>query len=164
MDRGTFALLRRLRGYYNPEIGVPEQCDPGTACYSAQEAFLDVVMETGPMRALYPFLRDRGREIYQFDLFHFFFHLGLAATSAVGFRREIRQYFFKAYSRSDGAAKDSSGFEHVFLGEVRDKEVTGFHNWVVAYIMEQQTNEFRLSKNKGSCEVSFQLLCANNRV
>ena len=33
---------------------------------------------------------------------------------------------------------DSSGFEHVFVGETRgDKEVIGFHNWIQFYMQEK---------------------------
>ena len=51
-------------------------------------------------------------------------------------------YFCKVYSMfllSRGY--DSSGFEHVFVGETRgDKEVIGFHNWIQFYLQEKVGN------------------------
>lgn len=34
--------------------------------------------------------------------------------------------------RRDGAGNDSSGFEHVFVGESDEGKISGFHNWVQA--------------------------------
>jgi len=32
---------------------------------------------------------------------------------------------------------NSSGFEHVFVGETRQHDVTGFHNWIQFYLQEK---------------------------
>ena len=32
---------------------------------------------------------------------------------------------------------DSSGFEHVFVGETRKRSVTGFHSWIQFYLQEK---------------------------
>lgn len=39
-------------------------------------------------------------------------------------------YFFSAVN--------SCGFEHVFVGESRDHQVSGFHNWVQFYLQEKR--------------------------
>lgn len=36
---------------------------------------------------------------------------------------------------------DSSGFEHVFVGETKSgKEIVGFHNWIQFYLQEKSGN------------------------
>ena len=49
--------------------------------------------------------------------------------------------WFKMYKRERGIrAGDSSGFEHVFVGETRKDEVIGFHNWIHFYLEEKRGN------------------------
>ena len=71
----------------------------------------------------------------------------------MAFKDELYTWWFAKYSRSSGDALDSSGFEHVFLGEVRKSEVTGFHNWVVAY-EEEKEGDFEYRYTVEDCEVS----------
>ena len=39
--------------------------------------------------------------------------------------------------RCVNSAMNSSGFEHVFVGETRARDVTGFHNWIQFYLQEK---------------------------
>ena len=55
------------------------------------------------------------------------------------FLKEIKRLWFDLYSRH--GRNDSSGFEHVFVGEVSDNEVIGFHNWIQLY-NEEKMNKF----------------------
>ncbi|XP_076821708.1 uridylate-specific endoribonuclease A-like [Clavelina lepadiformis] len=53
------------------------------------------------------------------------------------FKNALYNKWFALYSRSRNVL-DSSGFEHVFVGEVKStrNEVIGFHNWVQYYLQE----------------------------
>ncbi|VDK75901.1 unnamed protein product [Cylicostephanus goldi] len=54
----------------------------------------------------------------------------------------MAQLWFVHYSRARGRA-DTSGFEHVFIGEVKNHEITGMHNWIRFYQLEKnETEEF----------------------
>ena len=56
------------------------------------------------------------------------------------FVKELYELWFGLYKRK--VANDSSGFEHVFLGEIKDGiEVTGCHNWLQIYL-EEKANRF----------------------
>ncbi|RHY26213.1 hypothetical protein DYB32_007798, partial [Aphanomyces invadans] len=51
------------------------------------------------------------------------------------FKRKMHDIWFGLYRRE--VANDSSGFEHVFIGEVKDGQVSGFHNWIQMYLEEK---------------------------
>lgn len=52
------------------------------------------------------------------------------------FLSEVHKLWFDLYSRH--GKNDSSGFEHVFVGEIKDDEVTGLHNWIQIYLEERK--------------------------
>ena len=58
------------------------------------------------------------------------------------FKHQLYDLWFKLYRRTKGSrALDSSGFEHVFVGETRGgTEVLGFHNWIQFYLQEKAGN------------------------
>lgn len=58
------------------------------------------------------------------------------------FKQQLYDLWFKLYRRTRGSrALDSSGFEHVFVGETRGgNEVLGFHNWIQFYLQEKVGN------------------------
>jgi len=54
------------------------------------------------------------------------------------FKGLLHEIWFSNYSRSRGGKRNSSGFEHVFVGEIVDDEVSGFHNWIQFYLEEKK--------------------------
>lgn len=67
------------------------------------------------------------------------------------FKNELQRIWFDPYKRSRTSThNDSSGFEHVFLGEITQRKqgrcVSGLHNWMRMW--EEETNRnFRLAED-----------------
>ncbi|NWX94651.1 ENDUC protein, partial [Nothoprocta pentlandii] len=85
-----------------------------------EEQFLAAVFSTRVMATLTSFFLAKG--LY---------------PSADAFRADLKDMWFGLYSRSGGAALDSSGFEHVFHGEIKKGKVSGCHSWVQLYELEK---------------------------
>jgi len=45
---------------------------------------------------------------------------------------------------------DSSGFEHVFVGEKKSDKINGFHSWVQMYLLQKSGNLDYLGYNAKS--------------
>uniref|UniRef100_A0A8D0MX23 Uridylate-specific endoribonuclease n=1 Tax=Sus scrofa TaxID=9823 RepID=A0A8D0MX23_PIG len=58
-------------------------------------------------------------------------------SSEQEFVDDLKNMWFGLYSRGSEEG-DSSGFEHVFSGEVKKGKVTGFHNWIRFYMQEKE--------------------------
>ena len=52
------------------------------------------------------------------------------------FKERLTEMWFDMYPRDDSIL-GSSGFEHVFMGELQSTAVTGFHGWFWFYLQEQ---------------------------
>ncbi|KAK1902249.1 Poly(U)-specific endoribonuclease [Dissostichus eleginoides] len=53
------------------------------------------------------------------------------------FLQDLKMMWFGLYSRNNNK-KDSSGFEHIFAGEIKGGKVSGFHNWIQFYLLEKR--------------------------
>ncbi|XP_037778838.1 poly(U)-specific endoribonuclease-like isoform X1 [Penaeus monodon] len=114
----TVSLLRQLQDNYVPSVTVAE--DEDAAEVAEQEAFLDAVMATQVMQRAEAFLLEKN----------------LLSGSL---RAKLKEIWFMMYTRS-GSTLGSSGFEHVFVGELKNGAVSGFHNWVSFYQEELAGN------------------------
>ena len=67
---------------------------------------------------------------------------GKSRQDEKAFKQQLYDLWFTLYRRTRGTqVLDSSGFEHVFVGETRGgKEVIGFHNWIQFYLQEKAGN------------------------
>jgi len=123
MQFGTYQKLIKLLDNYNPDVTVEET--PTTEELQEEQEFLDEMFQTEIIQTSFNFLKSFN---YVSDLEEY--------------RNKIYKLWFELYDR-DGTSKNvlgSSGFEHVFSGEIKNNEVSGFHGWVHYYMEEQADN------------------------
>lgn len=122
LEQPTFAAFIALLDNYSASTGVTEVV---TAEEKAENAkFLNLCMDTAVMQYVHRYLLLTKKT---------------KATERDHFIRELNELWFGLYSRK--ARNDSSGFEHVFVGEIKDdtKEIVGFHNWIQIYLEERKS-------------------------
>ena len=75
---------------------------------------------------------------------------GLLSEDIGAFKRLLHRMWFALYPRAY-RVKGSCAFEHVFLGEVKNGKVNGFHNWLFFLLEEQKgdVNYYGFSKGFG---------------
>jgi len=110
----TVAALSGLLDNYNRDVRRPETSNRQERREETQ--FRSVISATPVMVKAGQFLASQG--------------LTTAPIASV-----LNTTWFAPYSRS-GNVLGSSGFEHVFVGEIKNQGVTGFHNWVKLYLEE----------------------------
>lgn len=114
----TYAAFINLLNNYQRATGRGEHF--GAQELEEQALFLREVMKTAVMKELYGFLHHQNRY-----------------SSEQEFVDDLKNMWFGLYSRGN-EERDSSGFEHVFSGEVKKGKVTGFHNWIRFYLQEKE--------------------------
>ncbi|XP_022091910.1 poly(U)-specific endoribonuclease-like [Acanthaster planci] len=114
----TYKTMVALFDNYITSVG---QTEITTATERAeQDAFMDAMFETEVMNIAYEYVR----------------YLGYYSSLAE-YKDFVRGLLFTPYTRK--ATSDTSGFEHVFAGEWSSTtSVSGFHNWVRMYQLEQE--------------------------
>jgi len=110
--------------------------------YSGQERIeennlLDVMLTTPVMQFARSFLVRKGAfpTVKTASNWNLVF-AGLIGKDPKEFKDLLRQLWFYMYSRGGGKI-GSSGFEHIFLAEIKNNQVSGLHNWV--YFNEEET-------------------------
>ncbi|XP_029006819.1 uridylate-specific endoribonuclease A [Betta splendens] len=118
-SRPTYASLLALLDNYHRMTGQGEDFSPQQL--AEQDTFLRETMSNTKLgRELFTFLQSKG--IY---------------ASEKAFIQDLKMMWFGLYSRNN-KQQDSSGFEHVFAGEIKGGKVSGFHNWVQFYLLEKK--------------------------
>jgi poly(U)-specific endoribonuclease len=138
LNQPTFATFRALLDNYVSTVGQVER-------YNQEErreemAFINAIFPTGPIQFCYEFLKKHNK----------------CPDDPMAFKRQLAALWFRPYRRTRGGPLDSSGFEHVFVGEVKDGEVTGLHNWIRIYDEERQRRlnyrgYFSGKRRRGDC-------------
>uniref|UniRef100_A0A3B1KIX7 Uridylate-specific endoribonuclease n=1 Tax=Astyanax mexicanus TaxID=7994 RepID=A0A3B1KIX7_ASTMX len=117
-SKPTYKALIALLDNYESNTGVAESVTSGEV--QEQETFLKETMRNTALgQQLYSFLNSKGYY-----------------SSWQEFLEDLKMMWFGLYSRSNGKM-DSSGFEHIFAGEIKGGKVSGFHNWVRFYLLEK---------------------------
>ena len=120
-NRPTFASFKRLLDNYDAETGTPERVSDEER--EEEERFLESISSMPCIQFAHAWLFENSY---------------IEAESTEDFMELLRDLWFKLYRRD--ASRDSSGFEHVFCGEIDDGKVKGMHNFVQIYLEEQRGN------------------------
>ncbi|XP_078075685.1 uridylate-specific endoribonuclease C isoform X1 [Mustelus asterias] len=117
----SFAAFTALLDNYEMSTGIAEVVTPEERAENSR--FLDVILETKVMQITHQYLTSKS----------------LTSANPQEFKQHLYDIWFQLYSRGGNRGRDSSGFEHVFVGETkRGREIMGLHNWVQFYLQEKR--------------------------
>lgn len=134
--RPTYSRFCSLLDNYNPHEGYKEVVTSGER--QEQTAFIEEISRTAPIKYLHKYLLAKG----------------IVSESHEDFMRMLTSLWFELYGRG-GTSGSSSAFEHVFVGEIKqrgEQEVSGFHNWIQVTIY---TFSLLLKLLLGSCKCIY---------
>jgi len=118
-DIPVYKKLYALMNNYEKRVWIGEH---KTAQEEQEEKeFMDIVMESEIMQATYKFLQEKGK----------------FSGSYQQFSDKLMRIWFNMYPRSGSHSLTSSGFEHVYSGEVKNGDVSGQHSWLRWYTQER---------------------------
>ncbi|KAL0978380.1 hypothetical protein UPYG_G00169710 [Umbra pygmaea] len=118
-SKPSYSALLALLDNYERNTGITENFTPQQV--AEQDSFLRETMSNTELgRELYAFLFTKGRYVSEKE-----------------FLQDLKMMWFGLYSRNAGKM-DSSGFEHIFAGEIKGGKISGFHNWLQLYRQEKQ--------------------------
>jgi poly(U)-specific endoribonuclease len=140
LHKPTFQKFISLMDNYNWATGETE--DNTLQEQAEVKEFLDAVFRTRTWSIFSSFLRRNNHPF---------------ARDERTLKDKVRQLWFGQYSRARGRP-DTSGFEHVFLGESKNGEIGGLHNWVTFYLRER--NESAEFDYKGFLVQRFNVMAA----
>ncbi|XP_066540297.1 uridylate-specific endoribonuclease C [Hoplias malabaricus] len=117
----TYSRFMKLLDNYERSTGVAERVTSEEV--AENNAFLDSILETTVMKRAHQYLVQKGKSQAQLRQF----------------KSQLYYMWFRLYHRDRNGGEDSSGFEHVFVGETKfGNEIMGLHNWVQFYLQEKQ--------------------------
>ncbi|KAK1159272.1 poly(U)-specific endoribonuclease-B-like [Acipenser oxyrinchus oxyrinchus] len=116
----TFSAFISLLDNYESDAGEPEVVTPEEE--AENHKFLELIINTPPMKIAHRYLVEKQ----------------LSPKTTGEFKQQLYCIWFELYARRGSSRPDSSGFEHVFVGETRGgRTVIGFHNWIQLYLQEK---------------------------
>lgn len=114
----TIEKFRALFNNYERDASVNEYITPIER--KEENDFLDAILATSVMRHAMSFLQQKG----------------VVGPDPAKQREELKTIWFNMYSRGGGKI-GSSGFEHVFVSEIKNGTLSGLHNWLYYYDEEK---------------------------
>lgn len=118
LSKDTVRLMQQLLDNYEPQTTRQETIT--NAERAEENQFLQALMQTPVMQKLETILQQK--DLLQGRL-----------------RDILKLIWFTPYTRG-GRHLASSGFEHVFVGEVKNRKVSGFHNWL-SFMKEEREGD-----------------------